>query len=384
MAKKWLVVLAFALSISIFRTEAFADDPVQKLFQRLTGVPLLPTDARYAQMKTLVDQGKMTDAAAIATGDAHFYSTTIQPWAASISNQKESPYEPLSDFEAMIIGVVRDDVDARQLLSGNFRYEADPQLGLNLPAVNRVDNNHYAQLQASGKPLMTALVKHTPQWDDGVDSAGLLTTRRFGSEFYSAGTNRRAWLYTAQEFLCTTKDKWRTVGLPDFHIRRDVTRAPSGVSDTFQTQCRSCHAPMDALAGAFAGEDFTPDQGLVIGGDWIAPKMNKNGTVYPQGYVTQDASWINLFILSSQDIFGWRGVGEGNGINSFGTYVANSTAFSSCMVQRVFARVCRQNLGSLDAATAESLRQTFETGGYHLKSLFIQAALLPQCDGGSQ
>ncbi len=332
-----------------------------KIFQRLAGVPLLPSDPRADEMDQLIQAGKTAEAAHIATDDPSFYGVTIRDWAAVMSNKAESPVVDFDDFQAMIIGVVRDDLDARLLLSGNFRYAGDPSL--HLPGVSVADNNHYLQLDASGVDLKDALVRQEPQWDGIAESAGLLTTR--------------AW---AQAHLVDGTNQWKDPGLPDIRVRRDVTRRPGDDPSTYENTCRTCHAAMDGLTGAWANWDYVNDSLTYYGLYGVAPKMNKNNTVYPAGYVTVDNSWINLAVSHQNTAFGWRGATSGAGINAFGTMMANSRGFSRCMAQRAFEKVCRRSLTADEqSGVLNSLADQFEQDGYKLRGLFETVAALPAC-----
>src|SRR5262249_12462320 len=155
--------------------------------------------------------------------------------------------------QAMVIGVARDDLDARTLLTGDFTYAATQRP--DLPKPSAIDNNHYLALDQKRSNLKTDLVRIVPQRADILDAAGLLTSRAWAESHFKMGTNRRAVEYAFREFLCTPITTWRDTGLPDDRIRRDVDRNPGGNPATFQGVCRSCHAPMDAMAGAFARFD---------------------------------------------------------------------------------------------------------------------------------
>lgn len=189
------------------------------------------------------------------------------------------------------------------------------------------------------------------------------------------GTNRRGIEFTFQEFLCTPKTKWSDPGITDYYVRRDVSRTPP---QTFETLCRNCHAPMDALGGALARWDYINDT-LTFYPNSIAPKYNQNTNFYPDGYVTVNDNWVNYFIYHQNQAFGWRGNLSGVGINDFGTMMANSRGFSSCMVQKVFQEVCNRPLAPEEKTLQDSLTDSFEQGKYNLKTLFAQVATQDAC-----
>lgn len=375
--------LCFFLTVN---TASKADAPspsqiaAQKLFTRLTGVPILLTDPRLATMKQAIENGKWSDAAHIATDDSNFYNTTLKDFAAAMSNRAETPIVELDDFQAMIIGVTRDDADARTLLTGNFRYQGADSLGLPAPATS--GNDHYSQMDQAQTDLKANLVRHEPQWDNLPESAGLLTTRGWAKAHLIAGTNRRAVEYTLREFLCTPKEKWRDPGLPDYRVRRDVDRKPGGVPNTYQTTCRSCHAPMDGLGGAFASYDFANDDIVYYGQFGVAPKMNKNADHFPAGFVTTESSWVNLLTKDQNEAFGWTGPLHGMGVHDFGVMISKAGMFPKCMVQRVFTKLCRQDLsGSAEGSLVQRLSDQFVANGYKLRGLFEAVAVDPVCMG---
>ncbi len=354
-----------------------AEKHAQRIYQRLTGVPL--DDARLQQMTQLVEQGKLAEAARIATEDPKFYNLTLWNLTAGLSNVDQSPYVDFNDFMASIVGVAKDDVDARTLLFGDFHYEGRSSMGL--PASALGDNEHFKQLGVSSLNLKSDLVRVGGQLLTSPDTAGVLTSRQWAKEHFNAGTNRRALEHTFQEFLCAPIQSWKDVGLTEYHIRRDVDRAPGGDPANFQNVCRTCHAGMDGMTGAFARYDFKDGQPVYYGTNNVAPKMNQNGHVYPEGYVTFDDSWVNLATQHHNVAFGWRGALEGNGVRQFGTMVSNAKAYSSCWTKRAFQEICKRAPGTADDATVQTIATTFETGGYKLRSLFENVAASEACLG---
>jgi hypothetical protein len=226
----------------------------------------------------------------------------------------------------------------------------------------------------------------TPQWngqwgdlgDMSNYAAGALTTRAWASAYYNMGTNRLGVKYAIDAFLCVPITTWKLRGLPDSYIRRDVTREPGGNPSDFQNDCRGCHAAMDAMGGAFAKLDFVENQFLVQA-KGVAAKMNQKGEIYPAGFVTTDDSWINMLGNHPTVNFGWRGAMKGNGIHEFGEMLANSGAFSRCMVQKVFAEVCGQSIFEAAPDRLAPLTSDFESDGYNLKNLFGKVAIENAC-----
>jgi hypothetical protein len=354
----------------------------QKLFSRLTGTPILLTDARLKQMQTAIEAGNWSDAAHIATDDTNFYGTIVRDFAAVMSNRAETPITDLDDFQSMIIGVTRDDADARTLLTGNFRYQGDPSLGLPDPTTS--DNSHYQQMDQNLTDLKKNLVRHQPQWDTLPETAGLLTSRGWAKAHWIDGTNRRSVEYTLREYLCTPKEKWKDLGIPDDRVRRDVDRKPGGNADTYQTTCRACHALMDGLGGAFANFDYVNDDIVYYGQYGVAPKMNKNSDHYPDGFVTTEPSWINRFTKDQNVAFGWTGPLTGMGVHAFGVMISNAAMFPRCMAQRVFTAVCRRPFsGPAADQFFQKQADQFVANGYKLRGLFESVAVDPTCYGAT-
>ncbi len=369
-----VVVLGFAGSAYADQAEE-ADAYARTLFRRLTGVPILLSDPRLAEMRDLVVAGDLAGAATIATDDDHFYHNTLRQVASVMTNVDASPLVPFNDFEAMFLGLARDNIDARELLTGDVRYVLnDPYL----PAYSAASNDHYAQADAQSLNLRSLLARVIGQAQDFAEAAGVLTLRTWANTHYSAGTNRRPVSFAFSEFLCAPQKTWRDAAASDAWVRRDVSRAPGGVPATYQNDCRGCHAPMDAMSGAFARLDFV-NGAIRYYAKKVAPKYLQNSSVYPEGYVPVDDSWVNLAVLNQNSKFGWRGATDGSGIKEFGQMLANSVAFSQCMARRAFHQVCGYEPGLEQAEELGRLAQGFEESGYLLRELFEQVAISPVC-----
>src|SRR5687768_2510555 len=94
------------------------EEYAQLLFQRLAGRPLSLRDPRYSSVLAAVREGRLEDAASVAIEDDSFYGVTLKTWVAQWTSREETSYAALNDLQAMIIGAVRDDLDARTLLTG--------------------------------------------------------------------------------------------------------------------------------------------------------------------------------------------------------------------------------------------------------------------------
>jgi hypothetical protein len=372
-----LTSIVIALFLSAFSAGASAREPEEvagRLFLKLTGTPLSLGDSRRQSMIDLVKAGKLEEAARVATADPAFFNLTIRHWGAPLTNRAESPAIGLNDATAMIIGLARDQKDFREILTGNFTY-ASPEV-----ALSPYNDQHYAQI--SELNLAKVLTRVEPQNADLDEAAGILTSRAWGEAHLQAGTNRRAIEFTFRQFLCNPLQNMRDGTIPDSRVHRDVDRSPGGNSQTYLTTCRTCHAGMDALVGAYAYYRFDntgPFGSGVLQASKVQRKYNQNGDVYPEGYVTTDDSWTNLFTENQNKQLQWRGQLSGKGIKEFGRMIADSGAFSKCMVKRTYSQICHRDLEASESAVLDGLANRFEQGGYKLRELFEQVAVHPTC-----
>ncbi len=75
-----------------------------------------------------------------------FYTTTLKNWITPWTNREQSVFAPLNDYTATVIGIVRDDLDYREVLSGDILYVG----GSGFPAYSLSNNNLYQQLEDQG------------------------------------------------------------------------------------------------------------------------------------------------------------------------------------------------------------------------------------------
>lgn len=356
----------------------------QLIFQRIAGVPLMSEDPRLAEMEMLISTGKFEDAAYLATDDRYFYGSTLARFASVMSERDEAPDGIFNDFQAMILGVARDNIDARELLTANYSYE-DKQITQRQTVAGGESYTGLAEDMISCKDR---LEKRVPQWDDNsgvriseMNVAGLLSTRRWGASHYDGGTNRRALERTFKIFLCAPIESWRNITIEDKYVRRDVDRSPSGNPLTYKTECRGCHAPMDGMGGAFARFDFVAPRLTYSGSNRIPTKMTRNSSTFPDGYATVNEHWINYLADPTYDTgrFGWHGQNSGMGLKSFGNMIANSDAFRGCLTQRVYKEVCRREPGTNDKPILNQISDRFAAKGYKIRSLFADVAANAEC-----
>lgn len=370
-------------------------DQAKRIHDRIAGVP--PSQGVLDQMEGLVSDGNAVGAAEIALQDPAFFDVTLKNFVAPWTNEDMSPFVPLNDYTATVIGIVRDNRDFREVLHGNVLYRGNNSLGLT-PYSNS-NNNHFEELERSGESLSdTEVLVDTTQSAEnpelpGDATAGVMTTRAAAKAFFSAGTNRAMFRFTLLNHMCNDLEQVADVSLPPDRIRQDVSRSPGGDSRVFLNNCVGCHTGMDPMTQAFAYYDYEYDGDIETGrliynqvgetGDTsqvqntrVVPKFHINGTTFEQGYLTPDDSWDNYWRSGSNRRLGWDSnlPGSGNGAKSLGREFANSDAFAQCQVKKVFRNVClRDPSDSDDRAAVNSMVSIFKNG-YNLKDVFAESA----------
>jgi hypothetical protein len=351
----------------------------QKLFLRITGVQLTPRRSNYIEFKNLADQGDWRGFVARAMEQPEFYNTVLPQWATIYLTANKASVQPLDDAIATLIGSVGNNRDARELLTGNYSYGPDRRFGVE-PSLS---NNTGYEILEGRQVNLQGLAEYTPQWTKGDvrEAAGLLTSRGWAMRQYSAGTNRRAVVKGYETFLCRPNDTWMVQNLSAARIRQDVDRSQGGDARIFQKECRTCHSVLDPSAGAFAFIDFNA-AGTLTMARGVLTKYLHHADQYPEGYVTQDDSWINTLARSNHPTaksFGWRGPTEGKGILEWGRMISSAKSFSACLVKRTVATLCSQD-HALSDPWIEQLASEFESGDqYRLKDLFKRVALQAKC-----
>lgn len=365
-------------SLSLSRRENLQPEQIYalKLYTRLSGSSTSVQNPKIKKMAKYASQNKFLEAAKVVIEDDLFYNVRLRNFVAPFSSKDFSTSEPMNDLQALMMGVIRDDIDARLILTGNFRYEGAQQLSL--AKVSLDNNNHYQQMENANVNYRQSLVRTSQQWDeDATIGVGAFTTRAWAKINYDAGTNRRTIKNAMEVFLCTPIESWKTRAVPDVFVWRDVDRIPAGNPANYQNTCRNCHAIMDGMAGAiskmnYVNSAFAPSK-------QILPKVNQNQKTYADGYVVIDDSWINMLNHNKTIDFGWRSEMEGKGLQSWARMLASSKAYSRCLVQKVIKEVCEK---SFDAKQEEEMVNTFEKNGWNLKTLFTDVAVHSACIAG--
>jgi hypothetical protein len=395
------VILLLLTSQSLFAGD-LERRQAKRIHDRLTGVP--PSASVLNSMETaLISDASGKTAAEIALQDPAFYNVTLKNWAAPWTNEEQTIFTPLNDYTATVIGMVRDDVDFRQLLFGDIIYTGAGSLGIS--AYNNSNNNHYEELEAlgpvTGDLSNPSILVGSPQSTvTGLDpnaTAGVITTRASARAFLILGTNRALFRFTMLNHLCNDleqiKDNSRT---PD-RVHQDVARSPGGDSQIYLNSCVGCHAGMDGLLGGYAYLDLTTEDGngevtedaanlkLLYTAGTVRPKYLINSNNFKQGFITTDDSWINYWRNGPNALLGWndypgvqkdaKGHAYGNGPKSMGKELAYSDAFAQCQVKKAFKAVCFRDPDNYaaDRSKVDNIVSDFKDG-FRMKQVFRDVA----------
>jgi hypothetical protein len=378
------LALASALCLATAAGAQTARDQARRMHDRLAGTP--PDAQTLGDMQQLIADGQASDAAEMALASESFYTVVLKNFVTPWTNEEQTVFAPLNDYSATVIGIVRDELDFREVLTGDILYVGDAAN----PAVASVgyshtDNRHYEELEANrvdlSDPDLFFRTEQSTQPGSQLsadDTAGVLTTRAAGMAFFRAGTNRRMWRFTGMNFLCRDMEELKDVSRPADRIRQDVSRSPGGDSELFHQQCVGCHSGMDPLSGAFAYFEWDAGQERVVHTPGqVQGKYLINSNTFIGGYITIDDRWDNFWRSGPNAALGWRGpIGGGFGPKGLGREVADSRAFSICQVEQVFEQVCfRPPRDAADAAAIEAIADAFESSGYRMKTVFAEVAV---------
>ena len=389
----WRAAFAFALLAPAIAS-ADATDQAKRIHDRIAGVP--PDAATLASMRDDILSGDAFAAAMTATEAPEFYRVTLKNFAAPWTNRDQSVFVPLDDYIATVIGMVRDDVDFREVLSGDILYIGS---GNGVPSYSVSSNAHYEALENQGIDLQDNLQATTQSAVTGLPAqatAGVITTRSAAKSFFIDGTNRAMFRFTMLNHLCLDMEQvLDTTRTPD-RIRQDVSRSPGGDSRVFLNTCIGCHAGMDPLTQSLAYYDYEYDvmndpdglNGRInyndVGetdpatGTRVEEKYFNNALNFEHGYATPDDSWVNYWREGQNKVLGWDQSlpGQGAGAKSFGQELANSNAFAQCQVKKVFENVClRPPQDSADHAQIDVMTTSFQANGYNLRRTFAESAV---------
>lgn len=389
-------VLNTLLLISLLPLSANAGprEQAKRMHDRLAGVP--PSAEVLNQMATSIEQGDANAAAYLAMENPAYYSVTLKNWVTPWTNEDSNVFAPLNDYTATVIGIARDDVDFRQILSGNIIYVG--QSSLNLPAYAIDNNNHYQAMEDAEINLKENLIESTQTAVSGLPAeatAGVMTTRAAAKSFFKDGTNRAMFRFTLINHMCTDLEGLKDTSRSPDRIRQDVSRSPGGDSRIFINSCVGCHSGMDPLAQSFAYYQYSYDtendpdgqngylsynaQGQVDPetGTRVQAKYLINSNNFPFGFITQDNQWHNYWRDGLNKNLGWDESlpTSGFGAKSMGQELANSMQFAQCQVKKVFNNVClREPQDSADRAQIDTMTSSFRSNGYRIKQVFADSA----------
>lgn len=366
----------------------------KRMHDRLAGIP--PSSEVLTQMADLLAAGDDIAAANIAIQSPSFYNVTLKNWVTPWTNEESDVFAPLNDYSATVIGMVRDDVDFRQILSGDILYVANANTPV--PAYSASNNDHYEQLEAIGADLSSALEATTQSALLGIPSeatAGIMTTRAAAKSFFKDGTNRAMFRFTLINHMCNDLEALKDTSLAPDRIRQDVSRSPGGDSRIFSNSCAGCHSGMDPLAQAYAYYNYEYNveadpngengrltynsEGSIdpVTGSRVSEKHQINAGNFPFGFIVENDQWDNYWRDGKNQHLGWSASlnGSGNGAKSMGEELANSAAFASCQVTKVFENVClRKPQDANDRQAISTMTSSFVGNNYRIKDVFAASA----------
>ena len=390
----WCMIATMAWLLPM-TSHATQRDQAKRIYDRIAGVP--PDAATLTNMVNEMNATTAVNAALMyATQAPEFYNVTLKNWAAPWTNRDDFVFVPLDDYIATVIGMVRDDADFRELLSGNYLYTGS---GAGIPAYSPNNNNHYEALENNGTDLQANLQRtNQSQVSDVPDgaTAGVMTTRSAAKAFFIDGTNRAMFRFTMKNHMCNDMEQVKdTTRVPD-RIRQDVSRSPGGDSRIFLNNCIGCHSGMDPMAQAFAYYDYVYDDvndpdgmnGAInyndvgeidaVTGTRVVSKYFNNNATFEHGFITTNNDWANYWRAGPNFLLGWDSglTGSGTGAKSMGRELANSDAFAQCQVEKVFANVClRPPQDSLDRIQVDAMVTSFRASNFNLKQVFAESAV---------
>jgi hypothetical protein len=369
------------------------------IWESLTGSPIPYCDDRLKRMALYLKSDRPRDAAKVATSDADFYNIRVRGMASQMCTFENTKRASVNDCVATIVGAVRDGLDYRKILTGNFWYKIDeekvPAGSVQNNIINDIirTNDHFDEIDLDGLSMFHVLKKVDGQiipdplnlnrTIPARDSAGVITSRAFMAAHAVAGTNRRLVEKSLEVFLCSPIRTWADNLLPDKYVGRDVTRTPGGDPNKYLVSCSGCHAPMDSMRGVFAYVDFI--NGRYIYDDRsVVDKMNRASDTTPDltFYVAGD-SYDNLAKSGANaSRFGWRESLKGNSIHDFATMIATSEQFSRCTAEHVFRATCGRQPEEEIKLLIDTFAKDFDKGSEKdIRVLFERFVLRPECTG---
>lgn len=398
-------------------------DRLKRIHDRIAGIH--PDEATLQAMENALSNQYVDDngvthpagfeaAAYVAIDNPRFYNVTLKNMVTPWTNEAQSVVDPLNDYTATIIGMVRDNMDFRGILTDNIIYTVGNQVVTNrnenlatprtspsgVTAFVPDSNQHYEDAESNDIDLEAYLARTNQTSTLGIPSnaaAGVMTTRAAAKAFYIDGTNRAMFRFTILNHFCNDLEFYKDGTRPADRVKQDVSRSPGGDSRIYLNNCIGCHAGMDGMVGAYAyynyeydpisdpnaengelvyREDFQPE---TVGGQPHKYKINTEN--FKWGFDTTDDSWVNYWRNGPNINIGWdtNNLGlqaSGSGANSLGLELANTEDFASCQVKKVFKTVClRSPVDSTDRGQIAAMTTAFKSSGYNLKEVFADSAV---------
>lgn len=389
--------LVLGLGLSLLVSQASLAGPreqAKRIHDRLAGVP--PTATVLDAMESDLIGNDEIGAAYRAMNNSAFYSVTLKNFVAPWTNEAQTVFVPLNDYTATVIGMVRDDIDIRQMLYGDIIYTGNSGV---TPAYSNSSNAHYETMEDQALDLQAVLEQKTQSSVTQIEAnatAGVLTTRASAKAFLIDGTNRAHFRFTLLNHLCGDLEPLKDISRAADRIRQDVSRSPGGDSRIYNNACYGCHAGMDPMIQSFAYYNYDYDvesdpdgeNGQIsynstgvtdpITGTQVKAKYHNNKANFPHGYITLDDRWDNYWREGQNSNVGWDSSlpGAGNGAKSMGQELAHSEQFAQCQVEKVFANVCLRKPGNeADRAQIANMVTSLSDNNYQLKQTFAESAV---------
>jgi len=362
-----LLLLLFAVTPTWAQNQNSLSVKMQQLHEKLIGYPALKQSKYYQHLIELDKKGQYQDAANFLVHTDAFANTTLRTFASRFSaNETEPAVSMIDDLQLQVIGHIISDNDFREVLTSEYYFDFGTNplrdnpyyLFRNLENYDlKQKNHHISEIRAK---------------------SGIITTHQFASLNFDGGTNRRPVKYLMEKFLCSPINSWKDASLPDDFVRRDIDREPGKDRNIYLTQCRSCHAPMDAMAEAFTTiGNFNSNKSTLV--TYFKPftKTLQNEETYPKGHVPKgDNNWKN-YLVNNPNLGFEPSAAEGNDYDELAEALSNAKAFRQCMVQRSVRELCPQS--SFSKADVEKLTQDFAQNKYNMNYLFAHVALNEKC-----
>jgi len=462
---KYLFLLFILLPVVIkadFISNSEAKQRAYFFYQRITGTPPDVSSSEFEEVWNLIEAGDEYAAALKVTESKNLINIKLKNFLKDWTNRAVNKNVNTNDMLYLMLGLIRDGRDFREVLTTDdvykltldglkytfppngeisrvpgavspflsyFDFESVGSYNIfqNKLSYNRVgsyeeivyvnaDNSllNLDEFLTSGKRIVKhgdfvtndnitfTLVDASDRLYAKEKLAGVITTDHFASEFFNAGTNRRATQYLFKNFLCMEFNELADTTIDTQYVRRDVDRFPNGDIKTYLNFCVGCHAGQDRLGQAFYYYDkypnsdhlwFRDDQSFISRGK---NKLNKN-VVFEDGFVVGENSqdtglpkdmWSNLWSSGKNKDLGWSAESTwkstkfenqghaGVGVKDLGEYLSKSSMFNDCMAERMWEMVCVNRNDEAFLSVKDQLSDFFANENYNMKSLIAQVATL--------